>query len=58
MGNGCIQMRSDMTTKAWISKSDSNLVLEFHVGVTHILNCYGWLEVVEVRNPRSSPRGE
>lgn len=47
-----------MTTKAWISKSDSNLVLEFHVGVTHILNCYGWLEVVEVRNPRSSPRGE
>lgn len=37
---------------------DSNLVLQLHVGITHMLNCCGWLEVVEVdvRNFRSYPR--
>lgn len=49
-----------MTAKAWRSKSDSNPVLQLHVGITHMLNCYGWLEVVEldVRNFRSYPRGK
>lgn len=36
-----------MTAKAWRSKSDSNLALQFHVEITHIgmgtqhLNCAG-----------------